>query len=104
MNAKEENPGQPHKTDQSSTTDESAMVARAAGSAIGGIVSAAKAASSSNYADHQPGEGKLKPNRQDSSESSEQHSGDKRSEARAENKKRKKMAHRRVLKRAHANG
>lgn len=106
MNANEENAGQPHKADQSGSTDESVIhaVARAAGSAIGEIASAvAKVASGSHSADPQPGEVKLQPKRHSSPRTSER-SGDKYSQARLASKKRKKMAHRRVLRRSHANG
>jgi hypothetical protein len=104
MNAEEENSGQPHETEQSSRTEESVIhaVARAAGSAVGGITSAvAHVAPSSNATERQAGEGKS--NRRGSSGNSER-SRDKYSEARMASKKRKKAAHRRVLRRSHANG
>lgn len=106
MDAREENQGHEREATQPGKTEETVTnaVARAAGSAIGGIVSsAASLVSDSNSVEHQATEAKSKPVRRASSGSSAR-SRDKRFDDRLVNKKRKKASHRRVLKRAHANG
>lgn len=107
-NAEEQNSGQAHETEQSNRTDESVIhaVAGSAGSAssaLGGSSAVANVAPNSKAAEGQASEGKSKPNRRGSSGSS-QRARDKYSEARMASKKRKRAAHRRVLRRSHANG